>query len=90
MQMLIQQRLPRQSIPTFDGSAEKWIEFVSKFYDMVHKQPFLDVFQKRTYLIQHLKGEPLKAIEGFDNDAQGYVLSLKRLKYMFGNHTLVV
>ena len=56
---------------------------------MVHKQPFLDVFQKRTYLIQHLKGEPLKAIEGFDNDAQGYVLSLKRLKYMFGNRTLV-
>ena len=40
---------------------------------------------KMTYLIQHLKGEPLKAIQGFGNNRHGHILSLKRLIYIFGN-----
>lgn len=88
-QLLIQQRLPRLILITFDGDPNSWVEFISKFYDLVHKQPFLDTFQKRTYLVQHLKGEALKSIGGFGNDNEGYVFSLKRLKYMFGNRTLV-
>ena len=89
MQMLIQQRLPVQKLVTFDGSADKWVLFISNFYDMVHKQPYLDVFQKHTYLIQHLTGEPRKATDGFPNSADGYIATLKRLKYMFGNQSLV-
>lgn len=89
MELLIQQRLPRQELPTFSGEADKWVEFVSKFYDIVHKQPYLDSFQKRTYLMQHLKGEALRALDGFANDDQGYVNSLKKLKYMFGNRVYV-
>ena len=89
MELLIQQRLPRQELITFAGEAEQWIEFVSKFYDIVHKQPYLDSFQKRTYLTQHLKGEALKSVEGFSNDNQGYVYSLQKLKYLFGNKIVV-
>ena len=89
MELLIQQRLPRQELITFSGEADKWIEFVSKFYDIVHKQPYLDAFQKRTYLTQHLKGEALRSIEGFANDDHGYVNSLKKLKYLYGNKVLV-
>ncbi|XP_066933479.1 uncharacterized protein [Clytia hemisphaerica] len=89
MQMLIQQRLPPQRLPTFDGAADKWVLFISNFFDMVHNQPYLDIFQKRTYLNQHLVGEPKKAIEGFASDTDGYIASLKRLKYMFGNPSLV-
>ena len=55
MEFLIQQRLPRQELITFAGEADKLIEFVSKFHDIVKKQPYLDSFQKRTYLTQHLK-----------------------------------
>ena len=89
MELLIQQRLPRQELIVFSGEADKWIEFASKFYDIVHKQPYLDSFQKHTYLTQHLKGEALKSIEGFSNDNQGYVNSLKKLKYLFGNKVVV-
>ncbi|XP_066927410.1 uncharacterized protein [Clytia hemisphaerica] len=89
MQMLIQQRLPRLTIPNFDGTPELWVDFISKFYDMVHKQPFLDPFQKHAHLIQNLHGEPLKAVSGFDSNYEGYVQSLQRLKYMFGNRSLV-
>ena len=31
MMMLIQQRLPPQKLPIFDGSAEKWVMFISSF-----------------------------------------------------------
>ena len=89
MQMLIQQRLPRLSIPNFDGTPELWVDFIGKFYDMVHKQPFLDSFQKHAHLIQNLRGEPLKAVRGFNSNYEGYVQSLQRLKYMFGNRSLV-
>ncbi|XP_066933420.1 uncharacterized protein [Clytia hemisphaerica] len=89
MELLIQQRLPRQELIVFAGEADKWIEFVSKFCGIVHKQPYLDSFQKHTYLSQHLKGEALKSIEGFTNDDQGYVSSLKKLKYLFGNKVVV-
>jgi len=85
MQLLIQQRLPRQILTTFDGSANKWVEFVSRFYNLVQKQP--NPFQKHTYLIQHLTGEPLKAVNGYANDNEGYILSLKCLEYMFGHRT---
>ena len=89
MELLIQQRLPRQELIVFSGEADKWIEFASKFYDIVHKQPYLDSFQKHTYLKQHLKGEPLKSVEGFSNDDQGYINTLKTLKYLFGNKVVV-
>ena len=89
MQMLIQQGLPKITIEIFDGAPEDWIDFVEKFHDMVHNIPYLTIIQKKAYLLQHLKGEPLKAIYGFGNDRKGYIMSLKRLKYMFGNHALV-
>ena len=63
-------------------------KFVSKFYDIVHKQPYLDSFQKRTYFTQHLKGEALKSVEGFCNGNQ-YVSSLQKLKYLFSNKVVV-
>ena len=56
---------------------------------MVHKQPYLDVFQKCTYLMQHLMGEPKKVIDGLANDVHGYISSLKRIKIMFGNPCVV-
>ena len=89
MQMLVQQRLPRVSLEKFDGAPEKWIDFVMQFYESVHSQPYLTDNQKKTYLLQHLKGEPYKAVEGFSNDTIGYHQSLKRLKYMFGQRPLV-
>ena len=49
----------------------------------------LDSFQKRTYLTHHLKGEALKSVEGFGNENQGYVFSLQKLKYLFGNKVVV-
>ena len=89
IQMLIQQRLPSLKIPLFDGSAANYVPFISSFNDMVNKQPYLDVFQKLTYLMQHLIGEPTKAVDGFAKDVHGYISSLKQIKYIFGNPCVV-
>ena len=53
------------------------------------RQPYLDSFQKRTYLLQQLSGAPLKAVRSYINDSYGYIASLKRFKYMFGNPSIV-
>ena len=89
MAWLVQQSLPRVQIPDFDGSPTLWVEFVSKFKDMVHDPAYLTDSQRKTYLLQHVKGKAKRAVQGFANDSRGYVLALKRLKYMFGQKSVI-
>ena len=84
MSWLMQQSLPRIKIPMFDGSPLDWVEFIIKFKDIVHNQSFISDAQKLTYLHQHLLGEAKRSVQGFANDQRGYVFSLKRLKFIFG------
>ena len=84
MGFFIQQSLPRLTIPVFSGSPLVWIEFVTRFKDLIHDQPYLTILRKSTLLLQHLEGEAKRSVQGYPNDANGYVLSLKRLKFLFG------
>ena len=84
MGFFIQQSLPRLTIPVFNGSPLIWIEFVTRFKDLIHDQPYLTILRKSTLLLQHLEGEAKRSVQGYPNDANGYVLSLKRLKFLFG------
>ena len=76
-------------IPEFDGSAVLWVPFISKFFTLVHKQPFLSNEQRSVYLQDHLVGEAKRSVAGFTHDTRGYVLSLKRLKFLFGEKSKV-
>ena len=87
---LVNQNLPRITIPKFDGSPLKWVQFVVHFKEMVHLQPFLSSAQRVAYLLQHLQGDAWKAVQGHGIDWFGYVQSLKRLKFMFGQRASVV
>ena len=84
MGFFIQQSLPRLTIPVFDGSPLVWLEFVSRFKDLVHDQPYLTVLRKSTLLLQHLDKQAKRSVQGYPRDANGYVTSLKRLKFLFG------
>ena len=90
MAWLLQQNLPRIEIPIFNGSPLKWVEFVIKFKEIVHNHVYLSNTQKLHYLQQHVSGIAKRAILGFANDERGYVLSLKRLKYSFGQKSRIV
>ena len=38
----VQQNLPKAQLPEFDGSALKWVEFITMFRDVVHNQEYHD------------------------------------------------
>ena len=89
MASLIQQQLPKVEIPTFDGSPLSWVEFIVKFRDVVHDQPYLNDKQRNQLLLQHLRGEANRAVKEYANDPRGYPQSLKKLKYLFGQRSTV-
>ena len=85
MTWLLQQNLPRIHIPLFNGSPFTWVEFVTKFKDIVHDQSYLNNSKMLHYLQQHVADEARRAIHGYeDMSKRGYVLYLKRLEYTFG------
>ena len=89
MASLIQQQLPKVEIPPFDGSPLNWVEFIVKFRDVVHEQPYLNDKQRNQQLLQHLRGEAKRAVKEYANDPRGYPQSLKKLKYLFGQRPIV-
>ena len=69
-------------IPVIHGSPTKWLDFVVKFKDLVHDLQFLINTQRMAYILQHLEGEAKRAVQCFSNDKVGYIMALKRLKYL--------
>ena len=60
-----------------------------KFKDLVHDQQFLTNTQRMIYLLQHLEREAKRAVQCFSYDKVGYIMALKRLKYMFGQKSQI-
>ena len=89
MAWLVQQGLPQAELPKFDGSALKWVDFITKFRDIVHNQDYLNDTQRHLYLTQQLIGQAERAVKGFASDSRGYVLSLQRLKFYFGQKSRI-
>ena len=89
MTWMVQQYLPKVELPTFDGSPGDWVDFIIKFRDLVHLQEYLNDGQRIRLLLQQLKGEARRSVKGFANNAKGYVLALKKIKYLFGQRPMV-
>ena len=89
MSWFIQQSLPRMQVPKFDGNPMKWIDFITKFKELVHDQSYLNNNQRFIYLMQHMDGEAKRALKAFSSSKVGYILALKRLKYMFGQRSQI-
>ena len=89
MAWLVQQNLPQAEFPEFDGSALKWVTFITRFRDIVHNQEYLNDTQRHLYLTQKLVGQAERAVKGFPSDTRGYVLSLQRLKFYFGQKSKI-
>ena len=86
---LIQQNLPRMQIQRFDGLTAKWLEFSVKFKDLVHHLQFITNTQRMTYLLPHLEIEAKRAVQFFLNNKVGYIMALKKLKYIFGQKSWI-
>ena len=87
--LLTQQILPRLEIPKFSGDPGRWLEFITKFHDLVHTEVMLNGIRKASLLFQHLTGEARRATTGLSTNWKGYVTALKRIKYLFGDVSVV-
>ena len=77
MSWMVQQALQRIQIPFFDGSPSILVEFIVKFRDLVHQQKYLTNIQRMTYLLQNLRGEAKRSVQGFTNDKLDILLPSK-------------
>ncbi len=89
MAWFVQQTLPRSKIPVFDGSPSGWVPFITKFYNLVHKQVYLTDAQRHMYLLDHLVGEPKTSVKCFSDHWKGYVSALKSLKFTFAQRNQI-
>ena len=89
MSWMVQQYLPKIELPVFDGAPLDWVDFVIKFRDIVHRQPYLADSQRHQLLQQHLRGEAKSSVRGYINDVCGYVMSLQTLKHLFGRRSTI-
>ena len=51
--------------PTFDGNPLQWVEFITKYKEIVHDQAYLTNNRKFIYLMQHVDGKAKRALQVF-------------------------
>lgn len=83
-------RLPKLSLPTFDGNPLQWQTFWDSFSAAVDSNPCLTGVQKFNYLHSQLHSDASRVISGFPLSDSNYSHSLELLKERFcQQHKLV-
>lgn len=69
---VVQLKLDRLEIPTFNGNLIDWISFRDQFIDLVHGNNNLSTLIKFHLLRNHLKGSALETVNGYQFTAANY------------------
>jgi len=77
-------RLPKLSLPVFDGNILKWQEFVESFKAAVDN-PHLSSVQKFQYLKSSLSGEAASLLEGMPLTGENFQIALNLLEERYGS-----
>ena len=83
-------RLPKLTLPTFEGNPLEWQTFWDSFDSAVHSNNVLSNVQRLNYLRAHLGGEASRAIAGFPLTSANYHQSVDLLKERFGQPQRIV
>ena len=78
-------KLPRLTIPTFNGNIAQWRPFWDQFESTIHDNGQLRDVDKFKYLISYLEGEAKEAIAGIAVTSANYCRALNRLQERFGD-----
>lgn len=75
-------KLPKLTLPTFDGNLKNWSTFRDMFDSLIHKNSYISNVEKFQYLVSSLSGVPLNIVSALpishDNYAVAYDLLVKR------------
>ena len=78
-------RMPRITIPTFEGGYKNWITFYDLYRVLVHENSDLSNIEKFQYLVSALKGEPLNLIKAFPISDINYNVAYETLVKRYQN-----
>ena len=77
--------LPKFELSKFDGSALAWSNWIGRFKNIVHDQPFLSNGHRLAYLQYAVTGSAKAEIQLLGEDEMNYALALRMLKYRFAD-----
>ena len=83
-------RLPKLSLPTFNGNPLQWQTFWGSFNAAVHSNSNLSGVEKFNYLRTQTSGEAAKAISGFPLTNTNYKQAIALLNERFGHSYKIV
>jgi hypothetical protein len=78
-------RLPRLTLPTFDGKIEEWTTFKDMFTTAIHGSKQLSDSQKLTYLKAQLKREAARQVQSLVISDANYAIAWKQLSDRYQN-----
>ncbi|XP_033745622.1 uncharacterized protein LOC117331136 [Pecten maximus] len=83
-------KLPKLSLPTFDGNLLNWQSFWDSFFRAIHNNSILSDVQKFNYLRSQLHGEAVQSISGLQVTEANYALAVAILKKRFGQQHKII
>ena len=78
-------KLPKLTLPTFNGKSEEWLEFQDLFSAAVHKNPNLTSAQKLQYLKSSCKADALAIIHSISICDANYEIAWNLLTERYSN-----
>lgn len=83
-------KLPTITLPTFDGSYEKWVNFQDTFESLIHNSHHISVIEKFHYLKTSVSGDALSLIQTIEVSTENYEVAWALLKDRFTNKKLLI
>lgn len=78
-------RLPKISLPTFNGDVTTWVSFINLYDTSIHNNANLDPVYKMQYLLSCLKGEALTLVSPLQISSSNYLIAYNLLKERYHN-----
>ena len=83
-------KLPRITLPVFDGDYKDWTLFESIFTDLIHNSPHISNSQKLHYLKANVKGSAAELIKSFAITDENYAEAWAILENRYNNKRFII
>jgi len=83
-------RLPKLTLPKFNGDVTRWTTFWDSFKSAVDENPQLSKIDKFNYLYSLLEGSAFRCVKGLPLSEENYDTALDLLKQRFGKKLQIV
>ncbi|XP_065064703.1 uncharacterized protein LOC135690935 [Rhopilema esculentum] len=83
-------RLPKITLPRFNGDITRFMSFWQSFENAIDKNESITAVDKLNYLVNLLEGPAYRAVSGLELTEQNYLNAMEILKARFGNKQQII